>query len=97
VSALYKSVAIEREPGVIEKRVIKSGKNLVVVIRRLVWRGREKVDVRFAEVVGERFVKYTKRGIRISLEEAKSLTMALMDVLGTEVRKEVEEAWSPVE
>jgi len=100
-------VSTLREPGVIEKRVIRSKGDLLLVVRRLVWNGKECVDVRFAEIVGWRRTKYTRSGVRVSLEVAKSLMLALMDVLGTEVevekakaRRVVEEeveAWPPIE
>jgi len=89
-----------RERGVIEKRVIKNRGNSVIVIRRLVWRGEECVDVRLGELrrnenESEPHIKYTTKGIRVGLEVAEGLTMALMDVLSAE--REVEEAWPPVE
>jgi len=68
---------------ILKKNTIPIQGDLILVVRRVVWYGREYVDVRFAKnIYGS--PRYTKKGIRFRVEHLNKLIMALIEMTKVE-------------
>jgi len=75
--------AMDLEKGVLKRRAFPISESHVLIVRRLVWRGREYIDIRFAEWVWGS-PRYTKKGIRLRIEHLSKLVKALTEVADTD-------------
>jgi len=89
-----------RERGLLDRHVIPLSGDLAIVVRRLVWRGKHYVDIRFATVLPRGGLKYMKSDQRKNcairfwaknLEEVMTaLATALMEMREVKVGKLLE-------
>jgi len=82
------------EKGVKYKHVINVGRDYAIVVRRLVWKGRERIDIRLCEKKQNpnpyhSGLKYTKKGVRMDVKYASELIMALIEASDVNVHKPI--------